>query len=94
MSSTVEFSYHVRVWQASLIIFFRAKNLISMDHQRLDVYRVYINDDPGSTVAYLTARSNLVKVAYYAYASPRCLVSVYMTIGPPVFRFVFFGTHK
>ena len=30
------------------------------------VYKVYINNDPGLTLTYFTARSNLVKVAHCA----------------------------
>ena len=33
----------------------------AMDHQRLKVYKIYINDDPGLTLTYFTARSSLVK---------------------------------
>ena len=35
---------------------------LGMDHQGLKVYEVYINDDPGLTLTYFTARSNLVKL--------------------------------
>ena len=31
-----------------------------MLHQELKLYKVYINDDPGLTLAYFTARSNWV----------------------------------
>ena len=37
---------------------------LGMDHQRLKVYKVYINYDPDLT--YFTARSNLVKIAFCA----------------------------
>ena len=37
-----------------------------MDLQGLKVYKVYINDDPGLTLTYFTARSNLVKIAHCA----------------------------
>ena len=50
----------------------------------LKVNKVYINDDPGLTLTYFTAMSNVVKIAYCAYARPRCQVSVYRTIGPLV----------
>ena len=36
---------------------------LSMDHQGLKVYKVYINDDPGLTLTYFTAGSNLVEIA-------------------------------
>ena len=44
-----------------------------MDHWGLNVNKVYINDDPGLILTYLTARSNLVKIAYCG----GCQVSVY-----------------
>ena len=37
---------------------------LSVDHQGLKVYKVYINDDPGLTLTYFTARSNLVEIAH------------------------------
>ena len=40
---------------------------LCMDHQGLKVYKVYLNDDPGLTLTYFTARSNLFKIAYCAY---------------------------
>ena len=52
---------------------------LGMDHQGLKVYKIYINDDPGLTMTYFTARSNLVKLAHCA-----CQVSVYRNIGPLV----------
>ena len=30
---------------------------LGMKHQRLKLYKVYINDDPGLTLTYFTARS-------------------------------------
>ena len=33
---------------------------IGMQHQRLKLYKVYINDDPGFNLTYFTARSNWV----------------------------------
>ena len=33
---------------------------LGMQHQRLKLYKVYINDDLGLTLTYFTARSNLV----------------------------------
>ena len=52
-----------------------------MDHQGLKVYiTVYINDDLGLTLTYFTARSSLVKFAYYAYTRP-----IYRNIGPMVY---------
>ena len=55
---------------------------ICMEHQELNVYKVYINDEPGLTLTYFTARSSLVKIAYCAYTNIQ--VSVYRTIGPLV----------
>ena len=44
---------------------------LGMDHERLNVYRVYINDDFGLTNDLLVFhRSNLVKFAYCAYTRP------------------------
>ena len=33
---------------------------LGLQHQGLKLYKVYINDDPGLTLTYFTARSNLV----------------------------------
>ena len=33
---------------------------LGMQHQELKLYIVYINDDPGLTLTFLTARSNWV----------------------------------
>ena len=33
---------------------------LGMQHQGLKLYKVYINDDPGLTLTYFSARSNLV----------------------------------
>ena len=35
-----------------------------MQHQGLYLYKVYINDDPGLTLTYLTARSNWVAYTF------------------------------
>ena len=35
---------------------------LGVDHQGLEGYKVYINDDTGLTLTYFTARPNLVKV--------------------------------
>ena len=37
---------------------------VLLDHRRIKVYKVYINDDPGLTLTYFPARSNLVEIAY------------------------------
>ena len=55
---------------------------LGMHYQRLKVYTVSINDGPGLTLTYFTARTNLVKIAYYTETRPRCQVSVYRTIAP------------
>ena len=34
-----------------------------------EIYKVYINDDPGLTLTYFTAMSNLVNIAYCAGTS-------------------------
>ena len=31
---------------------------LGMLHQGLNIYKVYVNDDPGLTLTYFTARSN------------------------------------
>ena len=49
---------------------------LGMKHQGEELYKVYINHDPGMTLTYFMARS--AEVAY-----PRSQVSVYRTIGPP-----------
>ena len=50
---------------------------LGMKHQVEELYKVYINHDPGMTLTYFMARS--AEVAY-----PRSQVSVYRTIGPLV----------
>ena len=45
---------------------------LAMDHLGLQIYKVYINDEPGLALIYFTARSNLVKIAYYVYTRFRC----------------------
>ena len=50
---------------------------IGMKHQVEELYKVYINYDPGLTLTYFMARS--AEVAY-----PRSQVSIYRTIGPLV----------
>ena len=37
---------------------------LGMEHWELKLYKVYINDDPGLTLTYFTARSNLVPYAF------------------------------
>ena len=37
---------------------------LGMDHQGLKVYKVCINDNPGLTITYFTAWSNLVNDVY------------------------------
>ena len=37
---------------------------LGMQHQGLKLYKVNINGDPGLTVTYFTARSNLVTLAF------------------------------
>ena len=50
---------------------------LSMKHQEEELYKVYINHDPGMTLTYFMARS--AEVAY-----PRSQVSLYRTICPLV----------
>ena len=50
---------------------------LGMRHQGEELYKVYINHDPGMTLTYFMARS--AEVSY-----PRSQVSVYRTIGPLV----------
>ena len=51
-----------------LKIFFRTKRLMTlklgMQHLVLKYNQIYPNDDPGLTLTYFTARSNLVPFAY------------------------------
>ena len=55
---------HTHIGQKSLWIFF-SRTIIQMtlklnsQHKRLEPYKSYINDDPGLTLTYLMARSNL-----------------------------------
>ena len=37
---------------------------LGMQHQRLELYKVYINDYPGLTLTYFTARSNWVTCTF------------------------------
>ena len=37
---------------------------LAMQHQGLKLYEVYINDDPGLTLTYFTARSNWVAYTF------------------------------
>ena len=37
---------------------------VGMQHQVLEYYQVYSNDDPGLTMTYFTTRSNLVPYAF------------------------------
>ena len=37
---------------------------VGIQHQVLEYYQVYSNDDPGLTLTYLMARSNLVPYAF------------------------------
>ena len=37
---------------------------LGMQHRALEYYQVYSNDDPGLTLIYFTARSNLVPYAF------------------------------
>ena len=37
---------------------------VDMQHGVLEYYQVYSNDDPGMTLTYTTARSNLVPYAF------------------------------
>ena len=50
---------------------------LGMKHQALELYKVYINHDPGMTLTHFMARST-----YITYPSTQ--VSVYRTIGPLV----------
>ena len=51
---------------------------LDMKHQAMELYKGYINHDPGMTLIHFMARST--EVSY-----PRSLVSVYRTIGPLVY---------
>ena len=37
---------------------------LGMQHRGLEVYKVYLNDDPGMTLTYLTTRSNFAAYAF------------------------------
>ena len=55
---------------------------LGMNHQGLKVYKVHINDDPGFTLTYFTARSDLVKLLCLSQTNSQ--VSIFWTIGPLV----------
>ena len=38
---------------------------VGLQHQVLKYYQVYLNDDPGLTLTYFMARSNLVLISLY-----------------------------
>ena len=63
---------------------------LGMDHRGLKVYKVSINDDPGLTLTYLKAKSNLLKITYCAGIRLRCQVSAYRTFGPLVCHLLIF----
>ena len=62
---------HAHIWPRPLQSFSLE---LSMEHQGLKVYKVYINDDPGLTFTYFTAMSYLVEIAY-------CAISITSPIG-------------
>ena len=37
---------------------------LSMQHRVLEYYQIFLNDDPGLTLTYFTARSNLVHYVF------------------------------
>ena len=74
MSNLVAYAFE---WETRSSIIFK----LCMDHQGLKIYKGYINDDPGLTLTYLTARSTLLIVALYQTNSQ---VNVYRLIGPLV----------
>ena len=45
---------------------------LDMDRQGLKIYKVGINDDPGFTLTYFSARSNLVKIDHCASDQNPC----------------------
>ena len=55
-----------RIWPLFSDISVQMILKLGLDHQGLKVYKVYIDDDPGLTLTYFTARSNLVKIAQSA----------------------------
>ena len=58
-----------------------------MDYRELNVYKFFINGDPGLTLTHFMARSNLIKIAYCAYTRPRSQMSVNRTLGPLILFF-------
>ena len=59
---------HAHIWLKPVKIFSRTGSpmilKLGMQHQRLKFYKVYINGDPGLTLTYFTARSNLVTYTF------------------------------
>ena len=56
-------------WEKSLKFFFSRTRCpmilkLGMQHQRLKLYKVYINDDTGLTLTYITGRSDLVTYTF------------------------------
>ena len=58
----------IYVQQPLKFFFFRTQSpmvlKLGMQHKRLKIDKVYINDDPGLTLTYFMARSNLVTYAF------------------------------
>ena len=57
---------------------------LGMEHYKLKLYLVYINEDPELTLTYFTTMTILEKLVFCTYGRPRYQVSVYRTIGPLV----------
>ena len=59
---------HAHIWLKPLKIFSRTRSprtlKIGMQHKGLKLYKDYINDDPGLTLAYFRARSNCVTYTF------------------------------
>ena len=56
---------------------------LGMEHYKLKLYLVYINDDPVLTLTYFTTMSIFGKLVF-VHSRPRSQMSVYRTIGPLV----------
>ena len=72
------------------IFFFGTRSLmilkLGMGHHGLEVYKVYINDDPGLTLDFLQKGQICQNCSFCLYKT-NSQVSVYRTIGPLVFTF-------
>ena len=62
---------------------------LGMQHRGLKLYKVYKNSDPGLTLTYFTARSNLVPYAFVWEKSKTMDFSLMLLYGKKVKQWIF-----